>query len=169
VGNAFRAIYLSFADNNPKHASSSLMVGLAQAQPVERWTEGWLTVVVKALTFVPGIAIYPRRYQAIRPVVEKLYGVDLPDTDEDLKLWCAQHKFEGVASTTAIQELLITLGYDLGPCGADGKFGRKSRLALQRFEEDMGVPKEYQDGYPDKHTMKALQRAASSLRCELWD
>jgi len=81
---AIRAIYLSFAANLPKTANDMLVstkfIG-------EKWSEEWCISLVKKLTFGAKIGIYPRRYEAIRPVVEKLYGVNLPKTAKDLEFW----------------------------------------------------------------------------------
>src|SRR5712692_8170312 len=38
------------------------------------------------------------------------------------------------------QRALVTLGYDLGPSGADGDSGRRSRDALVKFHTDSGLP-----------------------------
>ncbi len=38
------------------------------------------------------------------------------------------------------QRALVTLGYDLGPSGADGDWGRHSRDALVKFHTDSGLP-----------------------------
>jgi hypothetical protein len=39
----------------------------------------------------------------------------------------------------ALQARLMTLGYDLGPCGADGIFGRRTRAAVRAFQRDRGI------------------------------
>ena len=39
----------------------------------------------------------------------------------------------------ALQERLMELGYDLGSCGADGIFGRKTRAAVRAFQRDCGI------------------------------
>lgn len=39
----------------------------------------------------------------------------------------------------ALQARLMALGYDLGPCGADGIFGRKTRAAVRAFQRDRGI------------------------------
>ena len=43
---------------------------------------------------------------------------------------------------SAVMELqlrLLSLGYDLGPCGADGIYGRKTRSAVRAFQRDCGI------------------------------
>lgn len=156
---ATRAAYLSFAANLPSTASKSLLAHVAKAgvrSPTREWTVGLL----KALTFLPGIAIYPARYDAIRPVLEKLYGVDLPDFAEELKL--QQDSFtttapdsptKGMDTVAEIQAALIKLGYDLGPAGADGKYGQKTKMAVMNFQ---GVHGLQVDGVVGPKTRSAL-------------
>jgi hypothetical protein len=154
-GEVFRAAYLSYAANNPKWASESLkyVVGTYGIS----WGLDWLITALKALTFRPGIAIYPHRYNAIRPVLEKMYGVDLPDFAKELKQWKVDNSFGGMLSTKDLQKSLLLLGFDLGPWRDDGVFGEKTRSALHDFEEQSGVPEDHQDGYPDKYTIPKLE------------
>jgi hypothetical protein len=157
VGHAWRALYLSFAANNPAKAASA--VKNAQSYlGLEPWTEVWLINQAHHLTFDSGISIYPHRYNKIRPVIENLWGVDLPDVSEELRKW--QPGFsERWFDPAEVQRALKALGYDLGPRGIDGDFGRKSKAALQEFERDAGVPPECQDGMPDRFTLPELEKA----------
>lgn len=156
LGLVFRAAYLSFAANNPTWATNSLRTVLL-ARGVS-WDRDWLIAVLKALTFNPGISIYPHRYNKIRPVLEQMYGIDLPDFADELKGWKEENDFKGALPTRALQKALLQLGYDLGPAGADDVFGDKTRSALYRFEKDFGVPISHQDGYPDSYTVPHLER-----------
>lgn len=161
VGQVFRAAYLSFAANNPKWASNSLKSVVKQYGV--NWDKDWLITVLKAMTFNPGIAIYPHRYNAIRPVLEKMFSIDLPDFARELKQWKSDNDFGGVLITEDLQKGLIKLDFDLGPAGADNVFGEKTRTALQDFEEDAGVPEDHQDGYPDRYTIPALESALAAI------
>ena len=38
-----------------------------------------------------------------------------------------------------IQSILEKLGYDLGPCGVDGDFGRMTEKAVKAFQQDHGL------------------------------
>jgi hypothetical protein len=154
---AFRAAYLSFAANNPKKASDAL--GRAVDDIGIRWTEEWLIDVLHHLTFDPGIAIYPHRYDMIRPVIEELYGIDLPDFSGALSAWMKQHNFGGQLEPRELQRALQELGYDIGPAGVDGIFGERTRQALRAFEQDVLVPTAYCDGYPDQYTIPRLETA----------
>lgn len=160
VGYAWRAMYLSFAANNPSRAAKAATAAQkATAGVTPEWSADWLTTMAKHLTFDSGISIYPDRYNKIRPVIESLWGVDLPDTAADV----AKLSSTGVAARwmdpLEVQRALAALGYDLGPAGADGKFGRKSRAALHAFEVMTTIPLEFQDGSPDKYTLPELERA----------
>jgi hypothetical protein len=136
---AIRAAFLSFAANLPAVAAKQLQKAVGDTKAT-KWSPEWCVAILKQLTFGPGIAIYPHRYEAIRPRIEQLYGVDLPDFAPDLQAW---HEEMGVdpASTapsfTTVQEyqaLLLAEGYDLGPAGADGKDGPKTRDAVRVFQ-----------------------------------
>jgi len=152
----FRAAYISFAANNPRKASESLKKAMATSRAV-LWSNGWLFNALYQMTFSPGITIYPGRYNKIRPVLEKLYGVDLPDLADDIKKFASTFP-EQYLDPVEVQRALIALGYDLGPAGADGKFGGKSRAGLMEFEGDVGVPPHAVDGVMDPWTADALER-----------
>lgn len=170
VGRAFTAGYLSFAANNPTWAWRALEAALKEWNGRPLWNEQWLIHILKSLTFHPSVAIYPHRYKAIRPVLERLYGVQLPDFPNELKAWTVKHNYKGYITTLRLQEALLTLGYDLGPAGADDRFGTMTREALKEFEEDAGVPEAYRDGSPDEFTVPSLEKALEELGAELlWE
>lgn len=54
------------------------------------------------------------------------------------------------------QQDLITLGYDLSPFGADGKFGAKTEDAVKAFQGSVGLR---QDGIVGRNTWAALDEA----------
>ena len=56
-------------------------------------------------------------------------------------------------NTVELQEALITLGYDVGSSGADGKFGAKSKAALSSFQAAHGLTA---TGLPDVATEQAI-------------
>lgn len=133
---AVRAAYVSFAANNP--AKTLAAYKAAQAANLPMWTQPWAVEVLKHLTYTPKIAIYPERYNKIRPVIEKLYGVDLPDMAEHLR--GAGVSQETLMGTKEAQERLIKLGYNLGPAGADGVAGAKTRAAIMEFQVRNAMP-----------------------------
>lgn len=156
---AGRAAYLSFAANLPTTASKSLLDYVAKAgRPI--WSKDWTVGMLKALTFAPNIAIYPARFNAIRPVLEKLYGIDLPDFSDELKKWndanvinVPNYSPTGMHTVVEVQTALMKLGYDLGPRGADGAFGTKTRDALITFQAVHGL---LADGIVGPKTSAAL-------------
>lgn len=157
VGHAFKAMYLSFAANNPTWASRHLEIANKGMKANSYWTLEWLIAVAKEMTFGPKVAIYPHRYAAIRPVLERLYSIDLPDLSSDLQKWSPEMRaFAGVYE---LQQALLSLGHDLGPKGADGVFGGKTKDALLTFQQLSKFAEEGQTGMPDEPTVIALSKA----------
>jgi len=158
VGRAFKAMYWSFAANNPKKASEALEEFVeSPTGAYSMWSPGWLSSCAYYLTFFPKITIYPDRYNKIRPVIEKLYEVDLPDYAQELKKWKSEHRIQSFLDPLELQRALKALGYDLGPRGVDGVLGTKTQAALHDFEKDMGVKEP--DGLIDPETAKLLEKA----------
>lgn len=155
ISRAFVAAFLSFAVNNPTRANKHLLLA-HKATSYTAWTYDWFVDVLKELTFGPQISLYPHRYNAIRPKLEELYGVDLPDFASELQKWKRETGHEFFFDTTEVQEALIVLGYDLGPAGADGKYGPKTRDAVFTFEQlhDVTNP----DGMMDPTTARYLSQ-----------
>ena len=54
-----------------------------------------------------------------------------------------------------MQTVLIRLGYDLGPCGADGDFGKCTEAAVKRFQRDRGLAA---DGICGPKTWQAIRK-----------
>jgi hypothetical protein len=168
VSRAFEAAYLSFAANNPAKASKALANAVDDIGV--RWTEEWLIDVLHHLTFDPGIAIYPHRYDKIRPVLERVYDVDLPDFSGHLSAWAEENHFGGRLSVHELQRALIVLKYDIGPAGADGVFGERTRMGLRQFEQDVLIPPAFCDGYPDQYTVPRLEVALKKVGDKLqWE
>lgn len=66
------------------------------------------------------------------------------------------HGDEG-ADVKTMQELLLSLGYDLGKYGCDGDFGDCTELAVNAFQRDHGLA---EDGCLNPTELDMLQRAA---------
>lgn len=89
------------------------------------------------------------------------YGDARTDTPADTELPLGSRQLKngsGGTDVKTMQELLLQLGYDLGSCGADGKFGSATEKAVKAFQKKTGIK---QDGIygPDTHT--ALMNAVS--------
>lgn len=168
---AMRAGFLSFAGNLPAVANKHLKIAL-QSAPGAKWSKDWCVHVLKELTFGPKIAIYPQRYNAIRPVLEHLYGVDLPDMAKELEEWKAHFDAEvevpaskeepDFTDPPQIQAFLMAMGYDLGPAGADGILGRKTKEALRTFQSLHGL---VDDGIVGPKTRAELLKAYRAQVC----
>lgn len=131
IAKAAQAAYLSFAANLPSVADRAIQTF---STTLPKWEEPWLEKLLCHLTFSPGIGIYPDRYNKIRVVLETLWGIDLPDNANLLRQETAG------LPPKKVQEILISLGYDLGPSKADGIIGAKTRAALFKYQTDKGLP-----------------------------
>lgn len=168
---AFRAAYLSYALNIPTRADQMLTEGL-RTVPGKKWSPEWCIYLLKYITFKSGVGIWPHRYSAIEDSVQRLYGVDIPDSHEELKAWKVEQGLADVddeviyeeepeakgleptfTTTKEVQAHLIAMGYDLGPSGADGRLGRKSRDAVRTFQRLNGLTP---DGLVGKNTRAKL-------------
>jgi hypothetical protein len=134
---ATRAAFISFAVNSPAAASTQLQ---ACKSTSAKWSPDWCTEVLKQITFGSGITIWPKRYNAIRPTLESIYQIDLPDFAQELSDWHATHGIDPAKNAPLFTDLkeiqteLVAEGYDLGPAGADGKDGPKTREAVMTFQ-----------------------------------
>lgn len=160
---ALRAGFITFAVNNPARADKYFHRVYETEEYQEADADKRLVLALRALTFDPGIAIYPARYNAIRPVLEREFGIDLPDFAEELRDWYDDPNRELFPDARSIQAELIALGYDLGPAGADGKVGPRTRAAIEAFERENGLPNP--DGHPDVRFTAALA-AAQKVRLD---
>lgn len=147
---AVRAGYLSFAANLPSVAAKQLYLAV-QATTAPAFSPDWCVAVLQQLTFGPQIAIYPRRYNAIRPTLERLFGVDLPDFAAELQTWKSQVltppsdpvpsglNLTDFDTVEEYQKELLAEGYDLGPDGADGVIGKLTKAAILQFQQAHGL------------------------------
>lgn len=94
-------------------------------------------------------------------------GPRYEENQYDIKLAAACRRWEGRLGGAPVgdpdlpnvQRDLIALGYDLGPAGADGVLGRRTREAVLRFQEAQGLAV---DGKIGPQTKKALRAAVQS-------
>ena len=64
------------------------------------------------------------------------------------------------ASVTELQTMLLKLGYDLGPCGIDGDFGKATEAAVRSFQSDHRL---VVDGIAGKNTWAELEKSANQI------
>jgi len=163
---AARAAYLSFAGNNPTWARKYYQVWRASAASADS-TRDKAVSLIRNLTFAPQVAIYPERYNKIRPVIERYFGVDLPDFAEDLRTWENLPEVDLVAETVklnsvlGIQKALLALGFDLGPRGADGVWGPKTEAAVEQFQSLRGLTVDGIVGPKTRATLTEVLAAAA--------
>ena len=149
---AARALYMSFSANLPSVADKMY----ARVSKDDFGSPKWLGRLARQLTYGPGITIYPGRYKKIQPVINRLYGVDLPTAEElitlvqgtvvsknyptvdpsskDTQLLADAGYDARFKSTMDVQRALQALGYDIGPRGADGVMGKRTSRALMDFQ-----------------------------------
>jgi hypothetical protein len=165
VGNAFRCAYYSFAANNPSWANSNLSIAMQSSQNAP-YSIPWLIDVLKQLTFGPQCTIYPDRYNKIRPVLEKFFGLDLPDFSTDISKWNGKLPYSPLCSIKEIQAALVKLNFDIGKSGpnhdgVDGVDGKKTRVAIYAFQKAWGM--EFCSAWCDEQTHIALHDALAAL------
>jgi len=157
---ALRAAFISFAANLPAVADKHFLMATNKGGWWSLSSRNRCIAAIRQMTFGPEISIYPHRYNKIRPVLEKLFKIDLPDFAEELEKFKQANPLALVfPDTESIQEELIAQGYDLGPHGADGLYGNATRAAVKLFEEKHNLLDENKrgpDGMPDSVMLDEL-------------
>lgn len=158
---AMQAMYLSYAANLPSVADKCL----AKATSNPKWATATDESKYRILSLEmvrSGVDIWPGRYRHIQPTVASLFGVKAPKLEELTALTHAPALPEWILSTPQdVQKALIKLGYDLGPAGADGVFGHKTKMAITSFQAKHGLDT---DGVVGPLTKAKLAEAVNALR-----
>ncbi len=84
---ALRAMFLSFAANNPTIANRCLQKAAAHPDWKTADAADRFRLAAQVLTFGAGVDIYPHRYEAIAPVLTKTFGIQIPLKSAELKEW----------------------------------------------------------------------------------
>lgn len=167
LNHAARALYMSYSANLPALAWKQLKLHLEATGGVpDPMTSDWLNGLALILAYGTTVGIWPERYEKIRPTIERLYSVDLIDLREEMDKFRSACSDDCPASphdlstVQGIQQALIDLGYDLGPAGADGFWGKKSMAATARFQADHDLAI---DGVVGPKTRAAIGAALAAL------
>ena len=83
---------------------------------------------------------------------------DSPPVPDEVPLFPTLRKGSKGAEVKKLQAILAGLGYDLGPCGTDGDFGRCTDAAVRQFQKDYGLAA---DGISGPATWKELMKHES--------
>jgi hypothetical protein len=154
LSGALKAAVVSYAANIPTVADKCLW----EASQLPAWASASdadkFTLAMKSMVFSSQVAIWPGRYKKIQPVLENLFGVDLPTLEDLAGPNDSPHTANGNFNTPqSIQQFLIDHGYDLGPAGADGMVGPKTREAIVSFQCSKNL---YPDGVVGPETRSAM-------------
>lgn len=85
------------------------------------------------------------------------YGAGPPGESDDHSVWRPTLRRGSRGTDVAyVQAVLMSLGYDLEPYGADGDFGRKTEEAVMQFQRDHGL---IADGVVGPMTYDAMEQA----------
>ena len=63
-------------------------------------------------------------------------------------------------TVSELQTMLLKLGYDLGPCGIDGDFGKATEAAVRSFQSDHRLAV---DGVVGKNTWAELEKPLNQI------
>lgn len=77
LGGAVKAIVVAYAINLPAVACS-VAARSAKASKYPKWSDEWCLDVMHGLAVTSGVKIWPARYNAKRPVLERLFNIVLP-------------------------------------------------------------------------------------------
>lgn len=135
---ALQAMYISYAANLPALADKCL----AKAESHPKWltTDESKFRIYAQEALKSGVDIWPRRYKDISPSLSTLFNVKVP-TLEELAASINQDfgPVDQLTSVAGLQNALIALGYDLGPSGADGKYGTRTKQAVADLQTKYGL------------------------------
>jgi len=161
---ALKAAMISYSANLPAVADKFFMLARASADWASIGERDRFVRAMQHVVFDPKIGIWPGRYRAIRPALESLFGVTVPAL-EDLQgaIPAPDAESAALSSPSGIQSFLIGHGYDLGPAGADGVFGPKTKLAVATFQKFVGLTPDGMVGPKTTAAMLAVLQKDKSL------
>lgn len=157
---ALKAAVASYSANLPAVAETQLKIAASSTawsgSPQDRYM-----AACKSMALGSNIRIWPERYGKIAPVISSLFGVQTPSLS-DLNSWNGpipniHGDFDDPLDTVKeIQSFLISQGSDLGPSGADGVYGKKTKDAVASFQSAHGLKVDGVVGPATKAAMAAI-------------
>lgn len=137
-----------------------LLVELDYETPVDGWYKSETIAAVKAFQKDNNLTVDGLAGKNTFAALKQAQGADKPEetkaTDKDLTNYPTIRRGATSDYVKELQEILITLGYNLGISGVDGKFGSKTQLAVRAFQKDKNLKV---DGIVGKATWTALGAA----------
>lgn len=155
---ALKAAYISFAGNLPSVANNCIRSIINNGIWDLMDDKDKCTAALQSLVFDSEISIWPDRYNAIRPQLERLFGIDLPDFANELKQWNKNYQYG--RTIYEVQASLQHLGYDIGPEGVNGKLTRGTTAAITEFKKDQKLSP---DSVLDVITVELLHEMIESM------
>lgn len=83
---AIRAAIISYGVNLPSPTAKLYNAFIASTK-LKKWSSDWCIALLQHVTFQSKQHHWLLRYNSIRPVLEKLWGVKLPKTTRELSVW----------------------------------------------------------------------------------
>ncbi len=152
---ALRAMVASYSANNPDNAEKCLMRAMGTDKIIID-SEKMYEKIAREMAINSGIGIWPERYKKISIVIDSLFGVKTPTLEY---LRGSIKALDKIDTVKELQEFLIKEGYDIGPAGADGIMGHKTKSALSDFQSQMGLSP---DGIPGPKTYAKINEIQES-------
>jgi hypothetical protein len=151
---ALKAAFVSYAANLPAVADKYLAVAAADPNWPTMNDQQRFEAALYHMVYGSGIGIWPARYNAIHPVLQKLFNVTLPTLAQlATGVEPVDPKDQTLTTVKGVQQFLIAQGYDIGPTGADGIWGSHTEAAVKKFQTDHNLPV---DGIVDAPTHAAM-------------
>lgn len=151
---ALKAAFVSYAANVPVIADQRLFEATQSAAWATASNEDKYALAMKSLVYGSKVTIWPGRYKKIHPVLEQLFDVDLPTLDDLAGVDDSPNQADDDLNTeVGIQRFLLDHGFDLGPAGADGIIGTKTKEAIVTFQCSKAI---YPDGIVGPETRAAM-------------
>ena len=151
---ALKAAFISYAANLPAVADKYLAVASADPNWSVMNDQQRFDMALYHMVYGSGIGIWPARYNAIHPVLQKLFNVTLPTLAQ---LSTGQIPIDpqdqSLTTVKGIQQVLVSRGYDIGPTGTDGSWGTHTEDAVKQFQTFHNLPV---DGIVDAPTRAAM-------------